>query len=41
MGENSYDIELPDAIRISLIFNISYLYPYRAGEIETGSDEQS
>jgi hypothetical protein len=41
MGENAYEIELPDAIRISLIFNISDLYPYRAGEIETGSDEQS
>jgi hypothetical protein len=41
MGENDYEIELPDAIRISQIFNISDLYPYRAGEIESGSDEQS
>jgi putative transposase len=40
IGENAYEIELPDGIGISLIFNISYLYPYRAGEIETGSDEQ-
>jgi hypothetical protein len=35
-GENAYEIELPDGIRISLIFNISDLYPYRAGETETG-----
>jgi hypothetical protein len=39
IGENSYEIELPDGIGISPIFNISYLYPYRAREIETGSDE--
>jgi hypothetical protein len=41
IGENAYDIELPDGIGISPIFNVSYLYPYRAGETETGSDEQS
>ena len=29
---NSYEIELPDGMRISLIFNVSYLYPYRARE---------
>ena len=39
-GVNAYEIELPDEIGISLIFNISDLYPYRAGEIEIGSDEQ-
>ena len=31
-GANAYEIELPDGIGISLIFNISYLYPYRVGE---------
>jgi hypothetical protein len=41
IGENAYEIELPDGIGISPIFNISDLYPYRAGETETGSDEQS
>jgi hypothetical protein len=38
-GTNAYEIELPDGIEISPIFNISDLYPYRAGETETG-DEQ-
>jgi hypothetical protein len=41
IGENAYEIELPDGIGISLIFNISDLYPYKARETETGSDEQS
>jgi hypothetical protein len=31
-GENAYEIELPDGIEISPIFNISDLYPYRAEE---------
>jgi hypothetical protein len=31
-GENAYEIELPDGIKISPIFNISDLYPYRAKE---------
>ena len=38
-GENAYEIELTDGIRISLIFDIADLYPYRAGETETASDE--
>jgi hypothetical protein len=38
-GANAYEIELPDGIEISSIFNISDLYPYRAEEAETG-DEQ-
>jgi hypothetical protein len=40
IGENAYEIELPDGIRISPIFNVSDLYPYKLEE--TGkSDEQS
>jgi hypothetical protein len=30
---------LPEGIRISPIFNISDLYPYRAGETEAGTEE--
>jgi hypothetical protein len=38
-GANAYEIELPDGIRISLIFNVLDLYPYKAEEART-SDEQ-
>jgi hypothetical protein len=38
-GDNAYEIELLDGIRISPIFNVSDLYPYTAGEAENG-DEQ-
>ena len=37
-GANAYEIELPDGIGISLIFNISYLYPYKAEEAGTGNE---
>jgi hypothetical protein len=39
-GANAYEIELPDGIEISPIFNVSDLYPYKANEAGT-SDEQS
>ena len=38
-GENAYEIELPDGIKISPIFNVSYLYPYRVGEAEIRTGE--
>jgi hypothetical protein len=38
-GANAYEIELPDGIGISPIFNISYLYPYRDKEAGTNSEQ--
>jgi hypothetical protein len=38
-GPNAYEIELLNGIGISLIFNISNLYPYKAEEAGIG-DEQ-
>jgi hypothetical protein len=35
---NAYEIELLDGVRISPIFNIVYLYPYRAEEV--GAEEK-
>jgi hypothetical protein len=39
LGENAYEIELPDGIGISMIFNVVYLYPYKLEETGT-SDEK-
>jgi hypothetical protein len=38
-GTNAYEIELPDGVRISPIFNIADLYPYKAKE-EGAEDKQ-
>jgi hypothetical protein len=38
-GANTYEIELPDGIGISPIFNISDLYPYRAEEEGVDSEQ--
>jgi hypothetical protein len=39
LGENAYKIELSDGIGISPIFNVADLYPYKAGEVETGTEQ--
>ena len=39
IGENAYEIELPNGIGIYLIFNVLDLYPYKLEEVGT-SDEQ-
>jgi hypothetical protein len=40
LGQNAYEIELPDGIGISLIFNVSDLYPYKDDEAGAESDDQ-
>jgi hypothetical protein len=40
MGQNAYEIELPNGIRISPIFNVSDLYPYRADDAGEKNDDQ-
>jgi hypothetical protein len=40
MGENAYEIELPDGIRISMIFNVLDLYPYKADDTGAKNDDQ-
>jgi hypothetical protein len=40
MGQNAYEIELPDGIGISPIFNVSDLYPYKADEAGAEGDDQ-
>ena len=36
---NAYEIELPDDVGISPIFNVSDLYPYRKNDIEGSKDQ--
>jgi hypothetical protein len=38
--QNAYDIELPDDVGISPIFNISDMYPYREDEAEETKDQK-
>ena len=38
-GTNAYEIELPNGIGISSIFNISNLYPYKVEEVEGGNEQ--
>jgi hypothetical protein len=39
IGENAYEIELPDGIGISLIFNVSDLYPYKIEETKAEGEQ--
>jgi hypothetical protein len=38
---NAYEIELPDGVDISPIFNISNLYPYRENDTERSEDQEN
>ena len=38
LGENTYEIELPDGVEISPIFNVADLYPYKAEEKGTENE---
>jgi hypothetical protein len=38
-GENAYELELPEGIGISPIFNVLDLYPYKAEDASTGTEE--
>jgi hypothetical protein len=38
-GANAYEIELPNGIRISLIFNVVDLYPYRDEEVGAENEQ--
>jgi hypothetical protein len=38
---NSYEIEFPDDVGISPIFNVSYLYPYRKDDTEGSRNQEN
>jgi hypothetical protein len=39
--EKAYEIELPDDVGISPIFNVTYLYPYREYDTDELEDQEN
>jgi hypothetical protein len=39
-GANAYEIELPNGIKISPIFNVTDLYPYRTKEAREKNEQK-
>ena len=40
IATNAYEIELPDNVGISLIFNVAYLYPYSRDDVGELDDQE-